>query len=83
MSARAVAVIRPAPNIIAQLAFLCILSGPGQLHACEDLFKGSFGIFFADAIAAIAVGPAQVNFFGHLVGPLMASFRYACVGTLL
>src|ERR1035441_1060280 len=33
MSARAVAVIRPAPNIIAQLAFLCILSGPGQLHA--------------------------------------------------
>src|SRR5665647_1832525 len=33
MSARAVAVIRPASNIIAQLAFLCILSGPGQLHA--------------------------------------------------
>jgi hypothetical protein len=28
MSARAVAVIRPAPSIIARLAFLCILSGP-------------------------------------------------------
>jgi hypothetical protein len=36
MSARAVAVIRPAPTIIARLAFLCILSGRGQLHACKD-----------------------------------------------
>jgi hypothetical protein len=33
MSARAVAVIQPAPPIIARLAFLCILSGQGQLHA--------------------------------------------------
>jgi hypothetical protein len=30
MSARAVAVIRPAPNIIARLAFLYILSGQGR-----------------------------------------------------
>jgi hypothetical protein len=37
MSARAVAVIRPAANIIARLAFLCILSGQGQLHAHKDL----------------------------------------------
>jgi hypothetical protein len=35
MSARAVAVIRPAANIIARLAFLYILSGPGQLYAYE------------------------------------------------
>jgi hypothetical protein len=33
MSARAVAVIRPAANIISRLAFLYILSGQGQLHA--------------------------------------------------
>jgi hypothetical protein len=38
MSARAVAVIRPAGTIIARLAFLRILSGQGQLHAFEDLF---------------------------------------------
>ncbi len=37
MSARAVAVIRPAANIIARLVFLCILSGQGgQLHAYKD-----------------------------------------------
>jgi hypothetical protein len=36
MSARAVAVIRPATNIISRLAFLYILSGQGQLHACQD-----------------------------------------------
>jgi outer membrane protein assembly factor BamA len=36
MSARAVAVIRPAPTIIARLAFLCILSGPGQVHPNQD-----------------------------------------------
>jgi len=39
MSARAVAVIRPAANIIARLAFLCILSGQGQLHAYRDESK--------------------------------------------
>jgi len=33
MSARAVAVIRPAPIIIALPLFLCILSGKRQLHA--------------------------------------------------
>jgi len=36
MSARAVAVIRPAANIISRLAFLYILSGEGQLHAFEE-----------------------------------------------
>jgi hypothetical protein len=36
MSARAVAVIRPAANIIARLTFLYILSGQGQLHAYRD-----------------------------------------------
>jgi hypothetical protein len=36
MSARAVAVIRPAANIISRLAFLYILSGQGQLHAFRD-----------------------------------------------
>jgi hypothetical protein len=36
MSARAVAVIRPAANIISRLAFLYILSGQGQLHASRD-----------------------------------------------
>jgi len=35
MSARAVAVIRPAANIIPRLAFLYILSGQGQLHAFQ------------------------------------------------
>jgi hypothetical protein len=44
MSARAVAVIRPAPTIIALLAFLCILSGQRQLHAYEEEFGGSIGI---------------------------------------
>jgi hypothetical protein len=41
MSARAVAVIRPAANIIAPLAFLYILSGPGQSHAFEGLIEPS------------------------------------------
>ena len=41
MSARAVAVIRPAANINAQLAFLYILSGPGQLHAFQ--YRLAFG----------------------------------------
>ena len=36
MSARAVAVIRPAANIISRLAFLYILSGQGQLHAFQE-----------------------------------------------
>ena len=36
MSARAVAVIRPADNIISRLAFLYILSGEGQLHAFRE-----------------------------------------------
>ena len=36
MSARAVAVIRPAPTIFARLAFLHLLSGQGQLHAYKD-----------------------------------------------
>ena len=35
MSARAVAVIRPAPLIIALQLFLCILSGKRQLHASQ------------------------------------------------
>jgi len=35
MSARAVAAILPAAIIIARLAFLYILSGQGQLHACR------------------------------------------------
>jgi hypothetical protein len=35
MSARAVAVIRPAPNIISLPAFLFILSGKRQLHAYQ------------------------------------------------
>ena len=38
MSARAVAVIRPAPIIIALPLFLCTLSGKRQLHACRYLF---------------------------------------------
>jgi len=37
MSARAVAVIRPAPSIISLPPFLCILSGKRQLHASLDL----------------------------------------------
>jgi len=36
VSARAVAVIRPAPIIIALPAFLYILSGKRQLHASRD-----------------------------------------------
>jgi hypothetical protein len=43
MSARAVAVIRSAPTIIALLAFLCILSGQRQLHAFEDLLRSIAG----------------------------------------
>jgi hypothetical protein len=39
MSARAVAVIRQATNIITRLAFLYILSDPGQLHAYEYLLN--------------------------------------------
>jgi hypothetical protein len=39
MSARAVAVIRPAPNIISLPVFLCILSGKRQLHAYQYLFE--------------------------------------------
>ena len=35
VSARAVAVIRPAPIIIALPPFLCILSGQRQLHAFQ------------------------------------------------
>ena len=35
MSARAVAVIRPAPIIIALPLFPCTLSGKRQLHACR------------------------------------------------
>jgi hypothetical protein len=35
VSARAVAVIRPAPIIIAMPLFLCTLSGKRQLHACR------------------------------------------------
>ena len=38
MSARAVAVIRPAANIISRLAFLYILSSQGQLHALRTRF---------------------------------------------
>ena len=34
VSARAVAVIRPAPTINALSPFLCTLSGKRQLHAC-------------------------------------------------
>ena len=37
VSARAVAVIRPVPIIIALPLFLCTLSGKHQLHAYEDL----------------------------------------------
>jgi len=33
MSARAVAVVRPAPSSCPHPRFLAILSGPGQLHA--------------------------------------------------
>jgi hypothetical protein len=36
MSARAVAVIRPTPNIIALITFLFLLSGESQLHAFRD-----------------------------------------------
>ena len=36
VSARAVAVIRPAPIIIALPLFLCILSGKRQLHASRS-----------------------------------------------
>jgi len=36
MSARAVAVIRPAASIISLSVFLCILSGKRQLHASQD-----------------------------------------------
>ena len=36
VSARAVAVIRPAPTIIALSPFLCTLSGKRQCHACGD-----------------------------------------------
>jgi hypothetical protein len=36
MTARAVAVIRLAPNIISPPAFLCTLFGKGQLHASGD-----------------------------------------------
>ncbi len=35
VSARAVAVIRPVPIIIALLVFLCTLFGKRQLHACR------------------------------------------------
>src|ERR1700733_9293279 len=38
MSARAVAVIRPAPSSCLRRRFLVILSGLGQLHACRHLF---------------------------------------------
>jgi hypothetical protein len=38
VSARAVAVIRPVPIIIALRLFLCTLSGKRQLHACRDEF---------------------------------------------
>jgi hypothetical protein len=39
MSARAVAVIQPAPTIIALPMFLCILSGKRQLHASRYLLN--------------------------------------------
>jgi hypothetical protein len=42
MSARAVAVIRPAPSIISLPAFLYILSGKRQLHAYQDSETGLF-----------------------------------------
>jgi hypothetical protein len=47
MSARAVAVIRPAPIIIALALFLCILAGKCQLHTSKYLFqrKGPFSRF--------------------------------------
>jgi hypothetical protein len=51
MSARAVAVIRPAANIIAQLAFLYILSGPGQLHASGDLSEEQRAIWGASGLS--------------------------------
>jgi hypothetical protein len=41
---------------------------------CEDLFKDSFGIFFADAMAAIAPGPAP--------GQLLRSSRQTHCGIL-
>ena len=39
MSARAVAVIRPAPSIISLPAFLYILSGKRQLHALLGTYR--------------------------------------------
>jgi hypothetical protein len=39
MSARAVAVIRPAQTIIARAPFLFILYGPGQLHAYQNPYN--------------------------------------------
>jgi hypothetical protein len=53
------------------------------MPTCEDLFKGSFGIFFADAMAAIAVGPAPVQLLRSSIRRIMASFRYACIETLI
>jgi hypothetical protein len=46
MSARAVAVIRPAPIIISLPLFLCILSGKRQLHASR-VYRDSLDHRFA------------------------------------
>ena len=44
VSARAVAVIRPVPIIIALPLFLCTLSGKRQLHASQDVSLGEPGL---------------------------------------
>jgi hypothetical protein len=66
MSARAVAVIRPAPNIISSLpAFLCILSGKRQLLArrasiAVRAISANYGVTVKD-VALDAVPPGVVT----------------------
>jgi uncharacterized protein YjdB len=57
VSARAVAVVRPAPIIIALTLFLCILSGKCQLHAYQEGSTQTIATITSATLTSIAIAP--------------------------